>query len=417
MTFPFKPAAWLSIGSDWASEAFMAAALFCLFFPGLTRVSASFTVCWIGIKALRRVRDLPWSWGVLAILLLNIRGIVVGDGPQPASHMDYVLIIIAFLLGVNQSPQHWFRSSCLCCLAFAVGALLNFEVIWDFQQAGVEYQLAVLSKNQTALLAAFACCSGLMAICLARSRAWIAILVPAILLCLLVAAATTSRAAVAIIPLSFGVSALVTFRRQLFTGWLNLYPKFAVSFRLRQRLAIATVLFASLAMLIGLGIKFMAQIVRNYGGENLANDFARLKIYACYAGLPFKGENRFLYGVGYQNSWEKWCTPEVVGVKLTHAHNLFLQVWADTGAIPSLFLLVCLFLAARRIYRNSTTLSWRLSLPTFGMMLMLLGFNSVELGMVKVPFLLAVFGTFMASIYLHVPMVRQSQWHLNQDQS
>lgn len=377
----------------------MAAALFSLFFPETNRLSAGLTVCWIGLRALRQLEHLPWSWGVLAILLLNIRGLVLDDGSQPVSHMDYVLATIAFLVAFNRPAQAWRRTAAVCCLAFAAGTLVNFEIIWDFLQAGVEYQLDVLSKNQTALLAAWASSCGLMAMCLnRRRRSWL-VLAPATVLCLIVAMATTSRAAVAIIPVAFAVAGLISFRQPLASRLRRLDQRLLGS-RRSLRFAIIAAGLTAAGLIAASLLGRLGDLLRHYGQENLANDLGRLKVYACYASLPFKGANRFIYGVGYQNSWQKWCTPDVIGVKLTHAHNLFLQIWGDTGVIPSVFLILCLALAVRQILRNSTRLSWRLSLPTTAMMLVLVGFNSVELGMVKVPFLMAAFGTFLASIYM-----------------
>jgi hypothetical protein len=392
-----------------SSELAMMAAIFSLFLPTGTRMSAGFTTLWISLEALRRTRDTPWSWGLLAILLLNIRGIVVGDGPQPVSHMDYVLMITAFLLGYGRSSKAWQRSAALCCIGCALGVLLRFEVIWDFARWGIEYQTPILTKNQTALLGGFASSCGLMALFLSEHRRWWPALIPSTGLCLLLSYATTSRAALALTPLSLAIGLLISWRgpiSQQLNNWWNRHWR-GIS------LAVTAAGVAGLAGLVSMQQlmhgTLLGRLAAGYGQENLENDLSRLKVYSCYAGLPFKGENRFLYGVGYQNSWEKWCTPEVLGRQLSHAHNLLLQIWGDTGAISTLFLLICAGLILLRLWRNGRALPWRTSAGITISFVYLASFNMVELGMMKVPVLMAGFGYFIAAVYVPIAATSQDQ--------
>lgn len=375
----------------------MASAITALFLDTGSRVSAGLTTVWIGIEALLRTRDLPWSWGLLAIVLLNIRGIVVGDGAQPVSHMDYVLIITSFLLGFGRSAKSWQRSAALCCIACGVGVLLRFEIILDFARWGIEYQAPTLTKNQTALLGGFASSCGVMALLLSRNRHWWPLLIPSTGLCLLLSYATTSRAALALTPLSAALALSISWREpiaHLLKSWLERHWR-------RMCWVLAGTMMAALASAQRfLSAPVATQLAAMYGRENLENDLGRLKVYSCYAELPFKGENRFFYGVGYQNSWQKWCTPEVLGRQLHHAHNLLLQIWGDAGAVPTVFLLICFSLILIRIWRNSLTLSWRTNTGVLSVFIYISLFNMVELGVLKVPALMASLGYFMSAIYL-----------------
>jgi len=77
-----------------------------------------------------------------------------------------------------------------------------------------------------------------------------------------------------------------------------------------------------------------------YGEENLENDASRLKVYSCDLGLPFTGNNRFIWGVGYGSAMRGMCSADDVGRNLSHSHNLVLQIWAETGLVATLFLVL-----------------------------------------------------------------------------
>lgn len=84
--------------------------------------------------------------------------------------------------------------------------------------------------------------------------------------------------------------------------------------------------------------------------------------------------------------------PEVLGRQLNHANNLLLQIWGDTGAISTLFLLICARLILLRLWRNGRALPWRTSAGITICFIYLTSFNMVELGMLKVTLLIAGFG-------------------------
>ena len=65
--------------------------------------------------------------------------------------------------------------------------------------------------------------------------------------------------------------------------------------------------------------------------------------YQCFAALPFTGNNRLIYGVGFDRVGEL-CQVEFQGLTLDHAHNLYLQIWATTGILGVIgILLIVLF--------------------------------------------------------------------------
>ena len=291
------------------SEAAMSVAIISLFQDGGSPLSAWATTLWIALEALRQTRSLPWSWGLVAILLLNLRGIVRSDGPQPISHMDWVLIIAAFLVGFGRSSLAWRRSAALACCACMAGVLLKGPEVWEFAWWGIAYKLPTLTQNQTALLAGFCTMAGIQALLLGRRRIWLLLMVPCVVGCLVLVRATSSRAGLGLVPISLLLALAVNGRSQLW-NWSSQWLRKAWPWLL----PLPWIGLAGLLLLRGVR---WSQLASLYGSENALNDLGRIHVYRCYLGLPFLGENRLLYGVGYQNSWAEmvhgrsdWPSPE-----------------------------------------------------------------------------------------------------------
>ena len=77
-------------------------------------------------------------------------------------------------------------------------------------------------------------------------------------------------------------------------------------------------------------------------GVDLSSDAGRLAIARCYGAIPFSGNNRFLYGIGFDRA-EQFCRDPIQGGVAEHAHNLYLQLFASSG-ILGLFGLVLVLL-------------------------------------------------------------------------
>ena len=209
---PFNVQAFVSLISD----ALLVLAVVLLFIEDGKRYSAGATTLWLAIETLRLSGARPWSLGALSILALNVRGIVLEDGPTPVSHMDYVVIIIAVLVGFGRDAAHWRRTAALVSGACLLGVLLNAEVIFDFAWWSIEYQAQSLTKNSTALLAGIGALSGVMAALLGRHQwRWWLPMIPCILASLVLAKATTSRAALGLVPLALLLAGLLISRDRL----------------------------------------------------------------------------------------------------------------------------------------------------------------------------------------------------------
>jgi len=362
-------------------------------------------LAWLVIGLCRRTEARPWSLMLLGLLLLNVRGIVLDEGTVPVSPVDYILLVAAFLCGYGRPAAWWLRQASLVGLATLIGVLLQLEVVVDFARFNIEYAIAALTKNQTALLAGLACLGSLLGGLAYRSPLLRMLHGIALAASVLLLRAADSRAGLGITFLAIlGAGLLVA-------PWSLLVRAKEGMWRWRRPLLLASV--ALVACTAGLwllhhqagsdvrpggGPGLIDQI---YGEENLENDAARLNLWGCYFGLPFTGDNRFIWGVGYEKAWRFWCDAEKVGRPLRHAHNLILQVWAENGVSGAIFLLGWLGWTINRSLRNVRRLQSEgdrlMVFAGLALLIYLIGFNLFELGMMKVPLLLFFFGLFLAS--------------------
>lgn len=88
---------------------------------GSERLSAALSLSWVVLCIGQQLLATPgtsriWPTALLAILLLNVRGIVLGEGPRPVSHMDYVLLIAGGLRPepavLAQHPERALHGGC-----------------------------------------------------------------------------------------------------------------------------------------------------------------------------------------------------------------------------------------------------------------------------------------------------------------
>ena len=104
---------------------------------------------------------------------------------------------------------------------------------------------------------------------------------------------------------------------------------------------------------------------------------------------------------------KRGCGAPEIGRSLSHSHNLLLQVWAETGISGALFALGSLgWILARIVGNTRGVVSGSARLMLFGSsayVFYLLLFNMIELGMVKVPLLMFLFGLFLAAPFHRIP--------------
>ena len=82
-----------------------------------------------------------------------------------------------------------------------------------------------------------------------------------------------------------------------------------------------------------IGVKqFFSTSSSGIPGLNISSDFGRILIKKCYFYLPFTGNNRLLFGISFERPKE-FCQEIINGGIADHSHNLYLQIWANSGIL------------------------------------------------------------------------------------
>ena len=76
-----------------------------------------------------------------------------------------------------------------------------------------------------------------------------------------------------------------------------------------------------------------------FPGIDMQSDLGRFRILKCYLSLPFSGDNQFIYGVGFEKA-KSLCLDPSGGGSFDHAHNLYVQVFANSGILGFVMLLL-----------------------------------------------------------------------------
>lgn len=272
--------------------------------PLLSSLPAS---AWVMAQLVLAPQERRWAlWPLALVLLLMARTWWLNEMPHPASAQDGLLLVASLLAATGVAQRRWPWLLRLPLLALP----------WLIPQLGPKPWIPnpLAGPNQGGYLL------GLLLLLAVgwlwqRSQPWWGRLLAggAAALALLMVWQTGSRAA---LISSLGALALVLLRERAAKGQL----------------------WRDLLGLLGLaaGAVALKQLLRpsstGLPGLHLSSDLGRLEIGQCYIQLPFSGSNRLLYGVGFERP-KDFCHQQIHGGVADHAHNLYLQLWADSGLL------------------------------------------------------------------------------------
>jgi len=303
----------------WAVDLLLPCSMALFLLPFDPRLSTLPIAIWLIIQLIvadRAARLLQWSW--LALLLFSVREWWFNHPPHPASIIDGLLLISAIICASTVSPERWNRLLVLPALGFLPLLATLSSKPWTPNP--------FVGSNQAAYL--FGLFFSIVTIWLFEKlrRSWLLLAVsPFPLLLFIFLWQTGSRAAL----ISALVSCLVVFfSRQKKNLWKN-------------------VGFTSFLLVIAYLLRAMLSGNSSLPGLKAGYDVGRLMAYECFAALPFTGNNRFIYGVGFDRVGEL-CQVEFQGLTLDHAHNLYLQIWASTGVLGVAGIFLVVFLVLRQ---------------------------------------------------------------------
>lgn len=283
--------------------------------PSLCAIPA---VLWLALQMLWAPKERRWAlWPLLFVLLVMGRSWLLNEATGFISSNDLLLIIISMLAASGISADRWRRLIKLPLWALPLIALSVGPRPWSPNP--------LTGVNQGAYLLGL-----LLVLALSwwssqpqgRGR-WLA--------------AMASLLAAALVWQTGSRAALMGSLAALLVVLVQEHSKSARQLLTRCSLAA-----------LALGGTFIAVSLSKHATAGLS-DLGRIQIFNCYASLPFSGNNRLIYGIGFLKQ-TSFCQELVTSGRLTHAHNLFLQLWANTGLLGllGLALLVTLLWQAWR---------------------------------------------------------------------
>ena len=313
----------LPIQLMWVADLLLPCSIAVFLLPFDPRVSTIPVAVWLIVQLITADRSpklLQWSW--LALLLFSVREWWFNHPPHPASIIDGLLLISAIVCASTISPERWNRLLLLPVLGFLPLLATITAKPWTPNP--------FVGSNQAAYL--FGLSFSVISIWLFAKlqRSWFILAVsPFPLLLFIFLWQTGSRAAL----VSSLVSCLVVF----------------VASQIKKKNFWKSVGFTSTILVAAYLLRAILSSNSSLPGIKTGSDVGRLMAYECFAALPFTGNNRFIYGVGFDRVGEL-CQVEFQGLTLDHAHNLYLQIWASTGVLGVVGMLLIIFLILREYY-------------------------------------------------------------------
>ena len=307
----------------WAVDLLLPCSMALFLLPFDPRLSTLPIAIWLIIQLIfadRAARLLQWSW--LALLLFSVREWWFNNPPHPASITDGILLISAIVCASTVSFRRWNRLLILTALGFLPLLATISSKPWTPNPFVGSNQAAYLfglffSITSVWFLAKF-------------QRSWM-FLIPIILS-----------------PIFFVFSWQTGSRAALISSLASCLIVFFV--RQAKRLRFWKTVFLTACLLT---IAYLSRAIFSSSstlpGLKAGSDAGRLMAYQCFAALPFSGNNRFFYGVGLDRVSEL-CQIKFQGLTLDHAHNLYLQIWASTGILGVVGVLLVFLMAVRQYY-------------------------------------------------------------------
>lgn len=314
--------------------------------------SALVGTIWLVLRLVISPDQRGFHWPLLLIILLNLRGVVLQEGPKPVGPVDYLVIITAFAGSLGRSLSAWRRSVALLATAITVGCLSNLPPLLhaleaiangSVQQVGLReedwagqfFRAGDLTVNQTAMACGLGLC---LAVPLAlRERGWLRSWLGVCSLVTGIACYATGSRMALIFPITLVAMTLLLVRRsgaaqEVRSGAPGGGQAPPGRRGGQGRHLLLALLLAGAAMATVVLSRGLQQAPVLYLLRKIPGDLNRLKVLACYGSLPFQHKDFWLYGAGYDAARIRYCD-EDVGIRLTHAHNIFGQILADAGLV------------------------------------------------------------------------------------
>ena len=273
--------------------------------PVISSVPAS---AWVMLQLGLAPTEKRWAlWPIAFVILATARTWWLHEMHNPASSEDILLVVASFLAASWVSASRWNLLLKLLLIPLPLIAINLGSPPWTVN--------AFVGRNPNAYLIGLV---AVISICMLfdqhKNKIDYVIPIIASILSILLLWQAQSRAGMIATAAAIGI---VKLKDEYLRG------------RFLKAFTITTA--AGFALLISL--KFMRpSTMINAAGRDFKSDLGRLQIQNCYIQLPFSGNNRFIYGIGFEHK-DKFCKDEVITGVLEHAHNIYIQIWANAGII------------------------------------------------------------------------------------
>jgi O-antigen ligase len=295
----------------------------------------SLLVIYIALRLLQRSDKEPWRWILISLLVVNAGLIIEDRDLRPGSASDYLIVALSFAAGMHRTREQWNRA--LAWMASCIVPLLALSLHAGPNMIEGASSFSGFNINKLGFLA------GLLTVV---AYGWLrqgqspwprALAAGAIAMGISEAILTQSRAALAVPILTITIDILISHR------W-----------SIRQYLITG---FLCIALTSGAIYSwyFQQESTNTSSHENRLSDLNRFKTIECWIQTASQSKHDFLLGLGYGKSVQGHCGPEQIPSLhkmektkgLQHAHNLYAQIFAETG-ISGLLLAVGLTISGCR---------------------------------------------------------------------
>lgn len=283
--------------------------------PVISSVPAS---AWVMLQLALAPAEKRWAlWPMAFVILATARTWWLHEMHNPASSEDILLVVASFLAASWVSASRWILLLKMLLIPLPLIAINLGSQPWAVNSFN--------GRNSNAYLIGLV---AVISICMLfnqhRSKMDYVIPLIASILSIFLLWQSQSRAGMIATAAAIGI---VKLKDEYFRG----------------RFLKASTITAAAGVAILISLRFMRpSSIINAAGIDFKSDLGRLQIQNCYINLPFSGNNRFLYGIGFEHK-DKFCKDEMIAGVLEHAHNIYIQAWANTGIIGLIGML--LFLA------------------------------------------------------------------------
>ena len=366
--------------ADYLQDFLLVGAVSCLLVPINSIYSTILSVVWLVVQCLLCPLSVQkFLWPLAFILLFFSRTWLLNEMPHPASAEDSILLCTALIIASTLVAKRMQRLFLILPLSLPIAFFGISSKPWapnPFVGANQgAYILGILALICGCCLAS----GGLLS-------KWLKTIYAVLLVMSMMMIWHTGSRAALLGSVGAALSVLLLRSIQNRTLMKQFFPAFGV-------------------LLIVYLVKLFLPSTSGMPGLKTGSDAGRIFIAQCYSGLPFTGHNRFIYGLGFHRQRD-FCQQLFEGKPFDHAHNIYLQAWANVGILGVVAIFILGFLLWKSWSRvplnhagNALMVNVGISTSVY---IFFLGF--LDASLIHWPALLVVSGLLLA-----IPFVLQSK--------